>query len=499
MNPTGILVVTPMVVQTNEMIDIKIKLLGQIRKIEPAGNWNTKIPGIRGQYNLNYSRGIHYLDNTLPEWCGTLEVDGGTDLEGPKKIEFDGRNQGVYKNDKRPIKVFKGWKWKKPGFHWIKITDPVSGITAFSNPVSVVEDKPENRIFWGDPHWQTFFTDGIRCPEELYAFARDEAFLDFGAISDHAEGLTDHQWNYFTEVTNECNQPGRFATLVGFEWTSMAWGHRNIYYRGSSGQIMRSDDPKQDTLGKVWELLDGKEAIAIPHHSANVVMGVDWEHGWNPKYEKAVEIHSVWGNSECHADDGNPQPIKTNGGEKRGRHVLDALKLGYRFGFVGGGDIHDGRPGDELHKYQDKPEEYKLLSPQGFTASITKFLSRENIYDSIKSRSTYATTRCRIYLDVKLDGIPMGQNLSLSKHSKLNGNNKGKIQLMLSCAAPEDMEKALFIHNGKVEFEMRPTIYPMMIQESRLIGNLNPNDFCYIRIITKNGNMAWSSPIWIEE
>ena len=173
---------------------------------------------------------------------------------------------------------------------------------------------------------------------------------------------------------------------------------------------MRSDDPKQDTLGKVWELLDGKEAIAIPHHSANVVMGVDWEHGWNPKYEKAVEIHSVWGNSECHADDGNPQPIKTNGGEKRGRHVLDALKLGYRFGFVGGGDIHDGRPGDELHKYQDKPEEYKLLSPQGFTASITKFY-QENIYDSIKSRSTYATTRCRIYLDVKLDGIPM---LSLS-------------------------------------------------------------------------------------
>ena len=32
---------------------------------------------------------------------------------------------------------------------------------------------------------------------------------------------------------------------------------------------------------------------------------------------------------------------------------------------------------------------------------------------------------------------------------------------------------------------MRPTIYPMMIQENRLIGNLNPNDFCYIRIITK--------------
>ena len=56
---------------------------------------------------------------------------------------------------------------------------------AWSNPIRATETAPAERIFWGDPHWQTFFSDGIRCPEELYAFARDEAFLDFGAITDH--------------------------------------------------------------------------------------------------------------------------------------------------------------------------------------------------------------------------------------------------------------------------------------------------------------------------
>ena len=491
------LVVTPMVVQVNEAINIKIKLLGTVRKIASEGNWNTKKPNLNGQYNLNHSRGIQYLDNVLPEWSGILEIDGGISLDGPKNVEFDRINQGVFLKDKRPIRTFKGWKWLEPGFHWIKITDPVSGISAFSNPVLVLEEKPENRIFWGDPHWQTFFTDGIHCPEELYSFARDEAFLDFGAISDHSEGLTEQQWKYFNEVTNDYNEQGKFATLVGFEWTSIKWGHRNVYYRGNEGQILRSDDPKQDTLTKIWSLLENKEAIAIPHHTSNVVMGVDWGHGWNPKYEKAVEIHSVWGNSECHADDGNPQPIKTSGGEKRGQHVIDALKLGYRFGFVGGGDIHDGRPGDDLHKYQEKPEEYRILSSQGFTASFTEYLSRENIYDSIKAHSTYATTRCRIYLDVNLGDVSMGQELGLANYK--NKINNEKIQLKLSCAAPEEIESAIFVHNGKNEFKITPSNNPMLIQDNRLIDNLNPGDFCYIRIITKKGNMAWSSPIWIDE
>ncbi|MDW7658781.1 MAG: hypothetical protein SCM11_16555, partial [Bacillota bacterium] len=110
MSPTDMAIVTPMVVSINEQIWIKVKLLGAVREIAASGNWNTKIPRLHGQYNLNHSRGIQYRDNVLPEWTGTLLVDGGPDLEGPPDLTFDGTHQGVFPGDTRPIAVFNGWK-----------------------------------------------------------------------------------------------------------------------------------------------------------------------------------------------------------------------------------------------------------------------------------------------------------------------------------------------------------------------------------------------------
>lgn len=494
MNPNGMLIVTPMVVAIGQPVPIKVKLLGPVRKILSQGNFNNKKPSLAAQYNFNQSRGIQYLDNVLPEWSGTIQVDGGPDLSGPSTLTFDGKNQGVFPSDTRPIGQFSGWHWSRPGFHWIRLTDPLSGVTALSNPVLVTEGSPDRQIFWGDPHWQSFFTDGVRCPEELYAFARDEAFLDFGALSDHTEALTDRQWDYFTDVTNDYNEPGSFATMIGQEWTSMKWGHRNIYYRGDCGPILRSDDPDQDTLPKIWSLLAGHEAIAIPHHSANVAMGVDWRNGWNPDYEPAVEIHSIWGNSEYPGVEGNPLPIKTSGGEKAGQHVIDALKMGYRFGFVGGGDIHDGRPGDDLHTNQESPAEYCKLHPQGFTAVVSGSLSRESVYQAMKTRTTYATTRCRVYLDVSLAGTAMGQILKLSALPA----DANQLSLSLTCAAAEAIDKAVLVHNGQATLELYPGSQPMVIQEQRQIDCPKAGDFLYFRILTQAGNMAWSSPIWIE-
>ena len=478
MAPESFLCVAPSMLGVGEEFAVRVKVLGPVVEVPNANAWNTVKPRLRGPFNVSVQRGIKYLDNCLPEWTGTLEVDGGGALEGPARLEFDGADQGVFPGDARPIKTFGGFRWTRPGFHFLKFTDPASGIQAWANPVYVTEESPQRRLYWGDPHWQTFFSDGIRCPEELYAFARDEAFLDFGALSDHLEAVTDRQWDYMVAVTNDYNDPGRFAALVGLEWTNHnpavgAPGHRNVYYRGADGPAIRSTDPRYDTLEKFWGALDGLEAIAIPHHSANKVMGVDWGLGWRPEREVAVEIHSIWGNSECHADDGNPMPIRTLGGEVRGRHVVDALRKGYRFGFVGGGDIHDGRPGDELAILQPT-EGYGKLWPQGFTGAWAPALSRENVYDAVKRHATYATTKSRIYLDVSLAGT----------------------RLAVKAASEEGIGKAAVIRNGSQAAELRPDTDPRVIETVIEQEPLGPEEFLYVRLTTGRGNMAWSSPFF---
>lgn len=485
MEPIGIRCVVPSRVMVGELFSIKVKVLGPVREIECSASGHDRKPALRSPFNLNVSRKIQYHDNCLPDWSGELEIVGANALSGSSTLVFDGLQQGVFPGDARPIRVFSGFALNAPGFHFITLRDKKSGVEGCSNPIFVTEQEPDFRIFWGDPHWQTFFSDGIRCPEELYAFARDEAFLDFGAISDHMEAITDRQWDYFQAVANDFNEPERFATLIGQEWTNHnrevgAPGHRNIYYSGDGGPALRSNDPDCNTLEKLWRKLDriaDQDALVIPHHTSNVTMGVDWQQGWNPKYEKAVEIHSIWGSSERHRDDGNIMPIEHCGGEMRGRHVLDALKMGYRLSFVGGGDIHDGRPGDQLHNESYPPKKSRFWQA-GYTAVLAPSLSRKTVFDAMRSGRTYATTESRIYLDV----VSRGEN---DNHC-----------IGLETASEEGIREAVVVLNGEDAQTLKPDEDKRIIVQPSLSVPMEPGDFCYVRVTTDRNNVAWSSPRW---
>ncbi len=478
MSITKILCVIPSRLGVGEKFTIKLKLKGKAREI-PCSHfaWYTKKPKLESPFNLAPGRDIKYIDDTLPEWCGTLDVDCGDALNGNDKIEFDGVNQGVFPGDTRPIKEFCGYSWNKPGFHFVKITDPGTGKEFLSNPVYVTEKIPESRIYWGDPHWQTIFSDGIRSPEELYGFARNEAFLDFGAISDHMESVTERQWEYFQAVSNDYNEPGRFATLIGQEWTNQKYGHRNIYYRGGKGPLVDSRNAASDTLEKLWAVADkisatGEDVLLIPHHSANKKMGCDWSLGWNPRYEKAVEMYSCWGSSECHEDEGNILPIKNCDGELKGRHVRDALKLGYRFGFVSGGDIHDGRPGDCLDGHPT------VIYPSGLTAAIIPELTRENVFDAIKEHHTYASTCSRIFL---------------TADTRESGND---LEMDIKCASEHGLKDVEIIRNGNITQNLLFEGDSRFLEQSLNIPALAKDEFVYVRITTFSGEIAWSSPVF---
>ncbi|MFQ6115099.1 MAG: DUF3604 domain-containing protein, partial [bacterium] len=400
-NLTGFLVVAPSCLGVNEPFRVKVKALTTPYRV----GWGcySRIPRLVGPFNLS-PRGIAYMDNVPPSWRGQVLIEA-EDYKGPSELSLGGE-RGAFPGDSRPICQSEELHFTSPGVKFITVREPKSGIAGKSNAIVVTEKPPAMRLFWGDLHSQTIFSDGLRCPEELYGFARDEAFLDIFAISDHSECLTDEQWNYFVAVANSFNQPHRFATFVGFEWTHHAFGHRNIYYPGDFGPILRCTDPRDGQLDRIYQVAHENGALVIPHHSANVTMGVDWSLGHNPECERLCEIYSIWGNSERGVDCGNPRPIRTLGGEKRGQHVVDALKRGYRFGFIAGGDIHDGRPGDELHSLQEQPEQYRLLWRQGIMGVWTTALTRQAVFEALWNRRVFASTNVRIYLDFSVCGAP---------------------------------------------------------------------------------------------
>ncbi len=481
MEPTGLFLAAPSTVQVGREFSLGVKVL-----TEPhvAGtSCFGPLPAVAGRYNRS-PRGISYMDNVLPEFEGTLILSGGDGYGGPESFSFSGVT-GPYRGDSRPVTRIPGLRYLKPGLKVVRVREPETGVEALSNPIEVRDQLPEESLFWGDLHSQTFFSDGLRCPEELYAFARDESFLDIFALSDHSESLTDRQWDYFTAVTNDFHKDGAFVTLVGLEWTSREFGHRNVYYPGKRGPILRCNDPQQGRLDYLYEVARRESALVVPHHSANVEMGVDWSLGHDPQVERLVEIHSVWGNSECSEKAGNPLPIRIIHGERDGRHVVDALGRGYRLGFVGGGDIHDGRPGDELHSLQE-PDQWRLLRRQGIMGVWASELTRQAIFGALRRRRVFATTNVRMLLRFGINGHPMGSEIRVA----------GQRKLLIRAASEVDIHQAEVIRNGEVLASHQPDDGRVSWQLED--GGSLPVDWYYVRLTRKDGQMAWSSPIWVE-
>ena len=88
-------------------------------------------------------------------------------------------------------------------------------------------------------------------------------------------------WQRHVETANKYNQPGKFTTLISFEWTSIPDSqnlHRNVFFRGDTGpeapySAFDSVDPED-----LWTYLEvqrdvGLDVIAIPHNG-NVSNGL---------------------------------------------------------------------------------------------------------------------------------------------------------------------------------------------------------------------------------
>ncbi len=475
MNLSGFFIVAPSVVGIDEPFELKLKLLGDVREIPPeCFPLNQTEPQLSSRYNLS-PRGLAFKDNVLPEFEGSIDLSGGDGYEGPATYTFEG--------GRRPIAAIPGIRYTREGFHYITVT--ANGKQARSNPIRVCQAPPAERLFWGDTHAHTIFSDAIRSPEEVYGFARDEGFLDLFSMTDHAEALTDRQWDYFVSVANDYYEPGRFATLLALEWTNFEVGHRNVYYPGDYGPILRATDPPYQDLEGLYRAAREHGALLVPHHSANTQMGVKWHAGHDPEMERLVEIHSVWACSERAEHQGNPYPIRVQDGETDGQHVIDALNLGYRFGIIGSGDIHDGRPGDDLSRLQNMVQSH-LTARQGIMGFWAKELTRESAFKAMWNRRVFGTMNVRVYLRFEVCGAFMGSTI----------RHDGSRQIRLEAASESPFTLIEIVRNGETVQKIEPGECEILwdTQDKGSGGT----DYYYGRLMREDGQMAWSSPVWVE-
>lgn len=264
-------------------------------------------------------------------------------------------------------------------------------------------------------------------------------------------------WDEYIAITDEYYEPGKFTTLVGYEWSSqpnMSNLHRNVIFRSSKNlpvpfSYFDSGRPEDLWAWMDQQRSDGHTLLAIPHNGnlSNGLMFSMEDSDGNPitkeyaqarmRNEKLTEIIQTKGQSETHplmaANDefagfeiwtkpvGGPGTVKV----KEGNYVRNALRNGlllekkigvnpFKYGVVGGGDIHTSivsheeyqhtgehnlKSGTPQERLQQQPPNEPSKIEQG-TAGLSNVWAEENtresIYDAMERGESWATSGPRI-------------------------------------------------------------------------------------------------------
>lgn len=354
----------------------------------------------------------------------------------------------------------------------------IDDLGAESGPIAVSATWP--RTLWGDLHGHSGLSDGTGTPDDYFGYARDVAALDVVALTDHDHwGLeplarTPALWRSIRDAVERFHDPRRFVTLLGYEWTSWIYGHRHVLYFEDDGPVLSSIDPAFERPEQLWEGLRGHAALTFAHHSAGGPIATDWTIPPDPELEPVTEIASVHGSSE--ATD-SPGVIYS---AVPGNFVRDALGRGYRLGFIGSGDSHDGHPGLA-----------DLASPvSGLAGIVSEERTREGVLEALRARRVYATNGARILLDARLGGHPAGSAVTAAALGRAP-----RLEITMAGAGP--LARVELVRSGEItataELEGRATA-----RWTLPVTGLEAGEALYARVIQRDGGTAWSSPWFVE-
>jgi hypothetical protein len=274
----------------------------------------------------------------------------------------------------------------------------------------VVSDHSDNMGFFtdllagaphilADPKGKDYYNriqagDGVGVAYEIISLFADQEFPE-SLIYKPDSAPFKSTWERTVEAADDYNDPGRFTTFIGYEWTSLIKGnnmHRVVIYRDGADRALQmvpytttppegSPDPRD-----LWQWLTtyeektGGDVLAIAHNG-NLSNGImfPFEAQWNgrkldqeyvsqrAKWERLYEVTQIKGDGEAHPflspddefadyetwDIGNlndPPTVKTDD-MLAAEYAREALKRGlaleaklgtnpYKFGMIGSTDSH---------------------------------------------------------------------------------------------------------------------------------------------------------------
>jgi hypothetical protein len=324
-------------------------------------------------------------------------------------------------------------------------------VVARANPLRIVMTAPLRR-YWGDLHGQSGETIGMGTADAYFRYARDKAFLDLTGHQGNDFQITDDFWRKLNELTARFDVPGKFVCLPGYEWsgnTGMG-GDRNIFFRREGCPIRRSSHILVEgqtsteaiyTADKLFEFLNSEDCRVIAHVGGR---HADVKYAHDGRAERTVEVHSTWGTFEW--------------------LLHDAFEQGYRVGVVCHSDDHKGRPGATM------PGASSFGAIGGLTCYFMPELTRDALFEALRTRRHYGTTGTRLFLHVQgtfesevtgfTDDPKLGAAQEFAVHEAMMGDiirpNGVPMKLAVEVIGTAPLDRVDVLHGMRVVQTQRP-------------------------------------------
>lgn len=365
------------------------------------------------------------------------------------------------------------------------IVDDSTGRRGISNPILVLDEPPQETIYFGDLGVRSEFSGGRGSVAENLEFARDVGYLDFCCVADRSNLLTSTKWAASQRQANRLNREGEFVAFIGYEWNDAAAaddirspGTRTVIGAGDSLPLVNQSDTG-NSLRQLWTRVgEAEDILAFANHP---IEDASWDQ-YNPAFETAVEIYSSYGPSE------NRGQRHAHEEQGRGISVEEVLSTGSRVFLIGNSSGHEGVPGiNQLESLVRSLHGWRPFSG-GLTGVMAEDLTRASILKAIRSGRVYATTGNRTLLSFSLNESPMGTELHLKAPERRHFTAR--------VVADGELRRVEIIRNGEsVVSQTAAGGTHTLTWEDRI--RTPGEDYYYLRVTMWDTGLAWSSPIWV--
>jgi len=377
------------------------------------------------------------------------------------------------------LKIFENVSAEGSGVYRISVSEAASDEQFTSNP-TLVSDEPKEGIYWGDVHAHGWGDSTMHLmhnrtkkldPVSRHVQGRDIGRFDFAcpAAMSMDPDKREQIWEPYRQACKKLDEPGKYVPFLAYEAHPKA-GDRQVIFKNYETEP--EPPPMRTEMEDIDQTYGNRDDVLLQVHiGGNTPL---WD-VYQPKRERFLEVCSGFGSAEWLLQKG--------------------LQLGYRPAVCGASDLHLGLMGGpravETFRGRFGPKYPMQMRDSAYgtgpvTAIIAPDLTRDALWDSIESRHTYATSGSRILLTVTGNGLPSGSDVDL----------KDTLEIDIRCHACEKIEAVELIIGEHLAETWHPDSLDFLKTVS-LTAEEVPGAWAYVRVSQKDGEYAWSTPLYI--